>query len=141
MSPLRAVVLATGGFAVVVLPALAMLGHRDQVPAPYAGLSNPRMGDATAVASGAVLFQSNCATCHGAEGDGHGPAATGLAPPPANFRGGDVLARHSDAYLFYRISEGKPGTAMPSFRGVLDERERWTVITYLRTLGVPAPDR
>ena len=49
-----------------------------------------------------------------------------------------MLAQHSDAYLFYRVSTGKPGTAMPSFHGVLDETERWQVITYLRSLGALA---
>jgi hypothetical protein len=41
------------------------------------------------------------------------------------------------------VSEGKPGTAMPSFRGSLAEDERWAVVTYLRALragtAVPTP--
>jgi mono/diheme cytochrome c family protein len=45
-----------------------------------------------------------------------------------------VLERHSDAYLFFRLRTGKPGTAMPSFHGVLDETAVWQVISYLRTL-------
>ncbi len=89
------------------------------------------------MSEGVALFQSNCASCHGEHADGHGPAATGLTPPPADFRGTDVLARHSDAYLFYRVTEGKPGTAMPSFRGALAARERWAVVAYLRSLATP----
>jgi mono/diheme cytochrome c family protein len=109
----------------------------ENLPPEAAGRVNPLGGDPTAVSEGVALFQSNCASCHGEHADGHGDAAAGLAPPPANFRGTDVLARHSDAYLFYRLTEGKPGTAMPSFRGALAERERWAVIAYLRSL---APD-
>jgi caa(3)-type oxidase subunit IV len=30
-------------------------------------------------------FQTVCATCHGAEGQGNGPAGAALDPPPANF--------------------------------------------------------
>ena len=106
----------------------------ENLPLGMAGRVNPRAGDAAAVSEGVALFQNNCASCHGERADGHGAAAAGLAPPPANFRGTDVLARHSDAYLFYRLTEGKPGTAMPSFRGALAESERWAVIAYLRSL-------
>jgi mono/diheme cytochrome c family protein len=52
-----------------------------------------------------------------------------------------VLAEHSDAYLSYRVSTGKAGTAMPSFHGGLDETERWQVIAYLRSLGSSASAR
>jgi mono/diheme cytochrome c family protein len=51
-----------------------------------------------------------------------------------------VLAQHSDAYLYYRVSTGKAGTAMPSFHGVLDETERWQVIAYLRSLAATTAD-
>jgi mono/diheme cytochrome c family protein len=120
------------GAALWLRPARAI--PSENLPPEAAGRVNPRASDATAVREGLALFQSNCASCHGEHADGQGAAAAGLAPPPANFRGTDVLARHSDAYLFYRLTEGKPGTAMPSFRGALAERERWAVIAYLRSL-------
>ncbi|MBI3767935.1 MAG: cytochrome c [Deltaproteobacteria bacterium] len=110
---------------------------REDLPANVAARVNPRLHDPAAVAEGAAVFESNCVSCHGEHADGRGVAAAGLAPPPAKFRDSDVLAQHSDSYLFYRITEGKPGTAMPSFRGALAENERWAVIAYLRTL---APD-
>jgi high-affinity iron transporter len=110
----------------------------EDLPAEFAGRKNPLAG-ADVIAAGGRVFRENCATCHGERADGHGPASTGLAPPPADFRSGAVLAKHSDAYLFYRISTGKPGTAMPSFHGVLGEPERWQVITYLRSLAAAPP--
>jgi len=69
----------------------ASTSPREDLPPEFAGKFNPLAG-AEAVAAGASLFQQNCATCHGTLADGHGPAATGLEPPPANFRGGPVLA-------------------------------------------------
>jgi len=110
----------------------------ENLPPEFAGKRNPLGGD-DAVLAGGRLFRENCASCHGERADGHGPASKGLVPPPANFRGGTVLAEHSDAYLYYRVSTGKPGTAMPSFRGVLGENERWQVITYLRSLAQAPP--
>jgi mono/diheme cytochrome c family protein len=111
---------------------------REDLPGEFAGKRNPLAG-AEVATIGARIFRANCAPCHGEGADGHGPASVGLVPPPANFRSGAVLAQHSDAYLYYRVSVGKPGTAMPSFHGVLDETERWQVITYLRSLSGAAP--
>lgn len=136
------------GAAVVAVVAAAAIGAeiwthaassvpREDLPADVAARVNPRAHDPAAAAEGGAIFQSNCVSCHGEHADGRGVAAAGLEPPPANFRGSDVLARHSDPYLFYRITEGKPGTAMPSFRAALAEDERWAVIAYLRSL-VPA---
>lgn len=134
MTRARAVVATALVAAATVAWWLATAGPREELPAEYAGKRNPLAG-AAAVAAGAELFRVNCASCHGEGGDGRGPAAPGLRPPPSDFRTGPVLASHSDAYLYYRVSIGKPGTAMPSFHGVLDETERWQVIAYLRTLA------
>ena len=128
-------VIAVGAATAAGVWTYARNAAREELPAAFAARVNPRAHDPTAVAEGATIFQGNCASCHGEHADGHGVAAVGLTPPPANFRGSDVLARHSDPYLFYRITEGKPGTAMPSFRGALAENERWAVIAYLRSLA------
>ncbi len=37
-----------------------------------------------ATASGEQLFQDRCASCHGADATGNGPAAAGVTPPPAD---------------------------------------------------------
>jgi high-affinity iron transporter len=132
----RVAVAAVAAVAALAVWMLAPAGSalREELPPEFAGKANPFAGPEAAVA-GAALFQQNCATCHGSGADGHGPASAGLKPPPADFRHGSVLAQHSDAYLFYRMTTGKPGTAMPSFHGVLDETARWQVVSYLRTLS------
>lgn len=138
MTRARAALVAALGVAAAVVWWMTPFGSaprvHEELPAEFAAKRNPLAGP-EAVAAGERIFGQNCATCHGERADGHGPASTGLTPPPADFRSGLVLAQHSDAYLYYRISTGKPGTAMPSFHGVLDETERWQVITYLRSLG------
>lgn len=137
MSRARAVVVAALGAAAAaawwLVPLHGTARFHEDLPPEFAAQRNPLHG-AEAIAAGRRVFQANCATCHGERADGHGPASVGLTPPPANFRAGVVLAQHSDAYLFYRVSVGKPGTAMPSFHGVLDEAEKWQVVTYLRSL-------
>jgi len=112
----------------------------ETLPSAFASRANPHAGEVAARDDGRKLFLENCSQCHGEAADGHGPAAQGLVPPPANLAGPAVVPQHSDAYLFYRLTVGKSGTAMPSFHGVLSEDERWTIVTYLRSLAQQAPE-
>jgi mono/diheme cytochrome c family protein len=110
-----------------------------EAPAEFAGLNNPYTGDQAAIAEGAALFATTCATCHGATGLGDGPAALGLDPQPATLADQDMMMSMSDGYLFWRVSEGgakEPfNSAMPAWKGVYNEEQIWKLIAFLRTLG------
>ncbi len=105
-------------------------GTLAPVPAEYAGKTNP-LG-ASGAAAGAQVFQSNCEACHGPQGHGDGPAGVALEPAPKNLAQLSKVA--SDDYLFWRISTGRPGSAMPPWKGVLSDEQIWQVISYIRTL-------
>jgi mono/diheme cytochrome c family protein len=115
-----------------------MIRHRhvmmNGLPAAYAGLTNPLSPDAGTIAAGRRLYEANCASCHGPKGRGDGEAGKELDPKPADiaFIIGRPIA--SDGFLMWTLTEGGEalGTAMPAFRDVLSERERWQIITYLR---------
>ena len=116
--------------------ALAPIGRADEtLPPEFASRTSPVAADAGAVERGRALFVDNCSPCHGETADGHGPASVGLRPPPANLAGPDVVPTHSDAYLFYRLTVGKRGSAMPAFGNSLSETERWEIVAYLRSLS------
>ena len=112
-------------------------GH-PEVPPAYANLVNPYAGDPGAIQEGEAIYQAFCATCHGAEGRGDGPAAAGLNPPPANLADAGMMSGLTDGFLFWRVSEGMMATgtgasAMPAFGMMLDEAQIWQVIAYVRT--------
>ena len=65
-----------------------MEGQHD-VPEEAAAVINPFAGDAESTATGAELYATNCAICHGENGEGDGPAAAGLTMPPS-----DLHAEH-----------------------------------------------
>lgn len=111
----------------------------EAVPPAFEGRVNPLPASPESVERGAELFRKSCAICHGEGADGKGPSARGLDPPPANFRDGAPLARHGDDYLFWRITTGKPGTAMPAFGPTLSDEERWAILRYLRTIPGAQP--
>jgi mono/diheme cytochrome c family protein len=74
---------------------------------------------------GRRIYAAQCATCHGAKGEG----AIGLP-----LRGPDFRARMTDRALYETIVEGRPGTAMGRYRD-LDAKTLASLIAYVRTLA------
>lgn len=111
-----------------------MTRHHAEIPAEYAGLTNPIPVDADSLERGAALYATNCASCHGDGGMGDGPAGAALEPAPAPVAHTSQMM--ADGYLFWRISEGGVpfGTSMPAWK-VLDEQARWDMVNYMRALG------
>ena len=95
---------------------------------------SPVDADEDSVARGAEIYSSNCASCHGNTGMGDGIAANSLEPAPSPVA--HTSRRMGDGYLFWRISEGGVPfeTAMPSWKTILSESDRWDVINYMRSL-------
>lgn len=108
----------------------------DAYPTTY--VRNPEPFTALSVAQGKAIFLNHCALCHGPEGHGDGPGAAGLVPKPANLTEAHV-DEHTDGEMFWWVSHGIPGTAMPAWEEQLSETERWQVIHFVRSLrrGVP----
>lgn len=109
-----------------------LTGPWGTVPPQYAKLTNPFKGDAAARAAGAGIYQANCATCHGPQGRGDGPAAPAMTPPPSNFTE-SKYADYPDQFFFWIVSEGKKGTGMPPWKDLLSEEDRWRVVEFLRS--------
>jgi mono/diheme cytochrome c family protein len=100
------------------------------VPTQYAGLTNP-LG-AEAASQGAEIFKTNCEMCHGPQGHGDGSAGQALDPRPRNLA--ELQTKAGDDFLFWRIREGKPGTSMVAWKGILTDEQIWQVITFIHTL-------
>ena len=100
------------------------------VPAEYAGLTNPLGPEAAN--EGAEVFKTNCEACHGPQGYGDGPAGQALDPRPRNLA--EIQAEAGDNFLFWRIREGKPGTSMVAWKGILTDEQIWQMVSFIRTL-------
>lgn len=85
---------------------------------------------------GAKLFQTNCAACHGATGQGNGPAAVSLDPRPVNFTDRERARQRSIFALEQVIDQGINGTAMPSFAS-LPAQDRWDLAFKAGTFAYP----
>lgn len=90
----------------------------------------------------AGLYREHCVHCHGITGDGLGPTAAFLNPYPRDYRMGTFKfkstqkgQRPTHADLTRILTEGVPGTAMPSFN-VLDKDEIESLVQYVRYLAI-----
>jgi high-affinity iron transporter len=88
---------------------------------------------------GSRVFAQSCATCHGAAGNGDGPAAAALKPKPADFHSDDVMKALTPFKAFNVVRFGVNGTAMAPFTD-MDDAKRWAVAFYVFTLRQPACD-
>ena len=130
---------STGGltFAADALPAGFKKG--DLAPEPSADM----------IEAGKRVYFTKCVWCHGVDGAGDGPGADRLWPRPRNFNQGTFKIRHTasgelplfDAKkptpgqndLFETVTHGLPGSAMPSWEGILTEEQRLQVLSFVTT--------
>ena len=105
------------------------------VPAQFVSLKNLFANDPAALKDGKILYSTYCTPCHGEKGKGDGAAASALNPKPADHTSAAMLAE-SDGSLFYKISEGR--TPMPQYKTTFTEKQRWELVTYIRTLNKSA---
>jgi mono/diheme cytochrome c family protein len=86
------------------------------------------------IAAGQQIFATNCATCHGSEGKGDGPAASALNPKPTDLAEGPY--KHGGDFATWKdiIVNGVPGTAMAPWSGTLSEDQITNVTAYALSL-------
>ena len=116
-------------------------------PAPYAGLTSPLKvpttipgGDAphgwpswtgAGLQEGKEIYITRCQTCHGCAGNGLGTYGGTMSVTPADYKQEPFRSMPDDQF-FWHVSEGLPGTLMPTWKLALSEDQRWKVIAYVQ---------
>ena len=114
-------------------------------PAPTIMLGPPPAPDA---ARGARLWSDlGCASCHGADGRGDGPAARALVPAPYDLTREplhrpriDDTAGSRRAAAAMSIATGLAGTAMPGYAGTIPVADVWALADRVDELAAVARD-
>lgn len=98
---------------------------------------------------GQQLYATNCAACHGEQGQGNGVFADELAQPavgehsgmasgemttrPADFTAAEHMLAASPAHLQGKIIRGGMGTGMPYWGPIFTDQQTWALVAYLWT--------
>src|SRR5436309_3427067 len=109
----------------------------------------PPLPPAEMIEAGKRVYFTKCVWCHGVDGAGDGPSADRLWPRPRNFNQGTFKIRHTASGelplfdyrkptpgqndLFETVTHGLPGSAMPSWEGILTEEQRLQVLSFVTT--------
>jgi cytochrome c oxidase cbb3-type subunit III len=108
----RSLLLAAGAAALVL--AGSWLAGR------YAGAQQHERGRA--------IYNFRCYFCHGYSGDAATLASTYLSPRPRDF----TRSTLSQAQIATAVQQGRPGTAMKAFKGILDDDEIQAVAAFVQ---------
>jgi high-affinity iron transporter len=83
-------------------------------------------------ASAQTVYAQVCAACHGLTGEGNGPVAFAIKPPPRNFVKDTFKAGDSVDQIFATITNGLPDTRMVGYPQV-PEATRWGLAYHVRS--------
>ena len=102
------------------------------VPSEYAK-KNPLPNTIENTDAGKAIWTRECLVCHGDAATGKGPYRAGIEPVPPDFSAHADYVPFTDGDYFWRISEGVPWTAMPTWKVLYSETERWQLTHYIRS--------
>lgn len=120
-------------FLVVIAHAEVHAGNWN-VPMKSRELKNPVEANKATLAQGKKVFGQYCVSCHGEDGRGDGTdkkvdySLASILKIPS--QPGNTLL--SDGELYWKITHGIG--QMPSFAGILTDKERWLMVNHIRTL-------
>jgi mono/diheme cytochrome c family protein len=149
---LKAGALLTTAFGIILISGSTggvTLAADAALPAGFKKAELALEPSADMIEAGKRVYFTKCVWCHGVDGAGDGPGADRLWPRPRNFNQGTFKIRHTasgelplfDAKkptpgqndLFETVTHGLPGSAMPSWEGILTEEQRLQVLSFVTT--------
>ncbi len=107
--------------------------HNDPAAAEK-NLKNPYANDESTevLKVGETKFNTYCIVCHGAQGKGDGLVAAKmlLKPPPLI---SDKIIGYNDARIYHIITDGQGVMSSYAYQ-MVNEKDRWAVVKYVRSL-------
>ncbi|HXP82162.1 MAG TPA: cytochrome c [Verrucomicrobiae bacterium] len=112
----------------------------SKIPQEEVDRKNPIESNPASIAEGKRLYgATDCALCHGKDGDGKGVLAKDINMNVHDWRKAESLAHFTDGELSYLILKGKG--RMPAYDGRETPEQVWQIVNYIRSMptGDSAP--
>ena len=105
-----------------------------RIPQEEVDRKNPIESNPASIAEGKRLYgATDCALCHGKDGDGKGVEAKDINMNLHDWRKPESLAHFTDGELSFLILKGKG--RMPAYDGRDTPEQVWGIINYLRSMS------
>lgn len=112
----------------------AKSGAETKIPQLEVDRKNPIESNSATIAEGKRLYgATDCALCHGKDGDGKGVLAKDINMNLHDWRKPESLAHFTDGELSYLILKGKG--RMPAYDGRETSEQTWGMINYIRSMS------
>src|SRR5580692_7451661 len=113
-----------------------------KIPQEEVDRKNPVESNPASIAEGKRLYgATDCALCHGKDGDGKGVEAKDVNMNTHDWRKPESLVHFTDGELSYLILKGRG--RMPAYGGKESPEQTWGIINYIRSMSatgeVPKP--
>ena len=104
-----------------------------KIPQEEEDRKNPVEASPAAIADGKRLYgATDCALCHGKDGDGKGVLSKDINMNTHDWRKAESLAHFTDGELSYLILKGKG--RMPAYDGRETPEQVWQIVDYIRSM-------
>lgn len=127
---------ATGATASATAPQAV---HGFKITPEDTAKKNPNKFTTVSVERGRKIYDTQCAMCHGAKGDGKGEIVAEMKINPPDFTKAETLEKRTDGELFALISGGSE--TMPGQGARMPDTRKWNLVNYLRQLSGKQPER
>jgi mono/diheme cytochrome c family protein len=108
------------------------------IPQAEVNRQNPVAINPESLAAGKRLYgATDCAMCHGIQGDGRGVLAKDTPMKTHDWRDTASLEHFTDGELFYIIANGKG--RMPVYSKRESAEQTWQIVDYLRSFSAISP--
>ena len=124
----------TSAVAALSLSLVPFVAAAQQHP-DAAKLKKPVAASPASIAAGKKLYDSQCASCHGATGKGDGKAGALLKPTPSDLTDADWKHGQTDGEIFTIIRDGSPQTGMRGYGSRIPANDIWNLVNYVRSIG------
>ena len=121
----------------ILIPDFTMAQTSQPANPIWESFENPLEATPDVLARGEMMYNRNCAVCHGADGYGANASIASVHPTLLAFNLADGAAvDHTDAYIYGMIRVGRG--LMPSYGHAVTHWDRWAIVNYVRQLQANA---
>jgi mono/diheme cytochrome c family protein len=116
------------------------LAVKNAMDVPPINIMDVKNSTPELLAEGEKLYKTNCASCHGENGTGGGPASMGLNPAPRNFTSRDNWKNGTKlSNIYATLQEGLLPSAMIAYEFLLP-KQKFALAHYLRATFIPGAE-